>query len=529
MAPVSTEDVLSISSALNWKIPENDILDYADILAAGEKAFQIVLELDDYQPVPDFEKTPRTNIRFPKPEDNPHNAWAWRFEARHPTPRSKILAGETLCLKDNIAVAGVPCLLGTDTFTDWTPKTDATVASRILYAAGTITGKAVCENLSRGAASFTAATGPVHNPGVLSLKESTYVPNYSAGGSSSGTAALIASKAATMGIGCDQGGSIRIPAALCGLVGLKATAGLVPYTGIASNDANLDYVGPITVNVMDCARLLEVISGVDGLDDRQGPGCPLIGDVPKYEKLLEGTRKEGMKGVKIGILKEALEFATMDPALKETFWKAVDVYKCLGAVVEEVSVPFHSKAPALYGTMSKLGNHIGMQGRATGRRGLMLTDLMDKKNLPYSQQTIDKMNTTSKDGLLIGEYGWQKYPTLYSKCVNLNRKLAKDYDEMLEKYDVLIMPTTLTPAVPLPRKGAGIKEQASISKGKVENTCPFNASGHPALALPIGYAERREEGVKVPASMQIVGKWWDEVTVLRVGLAWEDAMDWRSL
>lgn len=529
MAQISTEDVLSISSALNWSIPENEISDYADILAAGEKNFQTVLELDDHQPVPDIENTPRTDIRFPKPEDNPHNAWAWRFQARHPTPKSNILAGERLCLKDNIAVAGVPCLLGTDTFTNWTPKTDATVASRILEAAGTITGKAVCENLSRGAASFTAATGPVHNPAVLSLRDSTYVSNYSAGGSSSGTAALIASKAASMGIGCDQGGSIRIPAALCGLVGFKATTGLVPYTGIASNDANLDYVGPITANVMDCARLLQAISGVDGLDDRQGPGCPLVENVPNYEELLQGTRREGIKGMRIGVLKEALEFPGLDPALTKAFWKAIDVYKGLGAVVEDVSVSFHSKAPALYGTMSKLGNHIGMLGRATGRRGLMLTDLMDKKNLPYTQQTIDKMNTTSKDGLLIGEYGWRKYPTMYSKCVNLSRKLAKDYDEALDKYDVLIMPTTLTPAVPLLAKGAGIKEQLSISKGKVENTCPFNSSGHPALALPIGYVERKEEGVKVPASMQIVGKWWDEMKVLRVALAWEDAMDWRSL
>ena len=186
--------------------------------------------MDDYQPEPDFDLSPRNNVHLPpRGPENPLGAWAYRCQCTHKSPETQLLAGKTFCFKDNIAMAGVPCLLGTDTFTGWTPKMDATVISRVLANGGTVVGKAVCENLSRGAVSCTAATGPVDNP---------YGAGYSAGGSSSGTAALVGSGAVDMGLGCDQGGSIRIPAALCGLYGFKATTGLVPYTGIASNDAS---------------------------------------------------------------------------------------------------------------------------------------------------------------------------------------------------------------------------------------------------------------------------------------------------
>ena len=176
----------------------------------------IVDKVSDYQPAPDIDLTPREDVHFPKQENNPLGGWAWRCKCFHKSPSLPLLKGRTACLKDNIAMAGVPCLLGTESFAGWTPQTDATVVSRILEAGGTIVGKAVCENLSRGAVSVTAATGQVDNP---------YAKGYSAGGSSSGTAALVGSGAVDIGLGCDQGGSIRIPASLCGLYGFKATTG----------------------------------------------------------------------------------------------------------------------------------------------------------------------------------------------------------------------------------------------------------------------------------------------------------------
>lgn len=287
-------------------------------------------------------------------------------------------------MKDNICVAGVPCLLGTDTFRDWIPHTDATVVSRIIDAGGIITGKAVCENLSRGAVSATAATGPVHNP---------FARGYSVGGSSSGTAAIVASGGADLGIGCDQGGSIRIPAALTGLYGLKPTTGLVPYTGIASNDASLDYVGPIANTVQETALLLEAIAGADGLDDRSGPGVPFPKDVPSYSNLLKQSAADfNIKGLRIGVLREGMP-AKMNPDVLKKFKDAVDIFEEMGAHVQEISVPLHSNARSLYSVVSKMGNHMGMMGKATGRRQVMLTDLFEKKGIPYGPETVDKVST----------------------------------------------------------------------------------------------------------------------------------------
>jgi len=165
------------------------------------------------------------------------------------TNPSGLLVGKTFCLKDNICVAGIPQVNGTEMVSPWIPESDATVVSRILEAGGEIIGTATCENMSHSPSSNTSSTGAVHNP---------YAEGYSAGGSSSGVGALVGSpkNLVGMGIGADQGGSIRIPAAMSGAVGLKPTHGLVPYTGIVSSEAVMDHVGPICKNVMDVAVLL---------------------------------------------------------------------------------------------------------------------------------------------------------------------------------------------------------------------------------------------------------------------------------
>ncbi|KAL2794884.1 amidase signature domain-containing protein [Aspergillus keveii] len=509
------EQLLGVAKSVAFEIPEHEIDDYEVLLARTKKTLETVAAMDDYQPTPDYTTTPRVDIHFPDPSSNPHNAWAWRFTLSSSTPKSTKLATKTLCLKDNICVAGVPCLLGTETFKDWTPSTDATIVTRILSASGTITGKAVCENLSRGAVSSTAATGPVHNP---------YARGYSVGGSSSGTAAVVASGGADMGVGCDQGGSIRIPAALTGLVGIKATAGLVPYTGIVSNDASLDYVGPMAHNVRDAAVLLGVMAGADGVDDRCGAGIPFPADVPNYEDLMEG----GVKGLRVGVLREGLQ-GGVDKGVESTFREAVKVFEKLGASVVEVSVPLHAQARSVYSVVSKMGNHMGMLGKATGRRQAMLTDLYEKKGLPYTPEVVDKMSVMSKEGILSGEYAWQNYATVYPKAVNIMRKLKDLYDEVLSFVDVIVMPTTLTPANLLPPPHAIPVAQMEAAKGMTENTCAFNATGHPALALPIGFIPAKtDETIKLPASMQIVGRWYDETTILRFAYAWEQAVDWKT-
>jgi len=379
---VTEDEVAVIANKYGYIFKDNEKEEFTTLVSATCNAMQFVAEMDDYQPEPDFNLTPRENIYFPKKEDNPDNAWAYRCKITHKEPKTDLLAGKTFCIKDNICVAGVPCLVGTETFTGFTPKVDATLITRILEAGGTIVGKAVCENLSVSATSYTAATGPISNP---------YVKGYSAGGSSSGTANLVALGAVDMGIGADQGGSIRIPSSLCGLYGFKATTGLVPYTGCISNEAIIDYAGPMTRTLLENAVILEAIAGVDGYDDRQRAGTPFPKDVPQYSKILLETKEQGVKGLRIGILKEALSSPNTDPGVKSKFEAAAAVFAELGATVEEVSIPMHDLAPAIFTALSRQGQFIGRQMQGTGRRQLMLTDL-NEKCYPYTPQAVEKVS-----------------------------------------------------------------------------------------------------------------------------------------
>lgn len=194
-----------------------------------------------------------------------------------------------------------------------------------------------------------------------------------------------------MGIGADQGGSIRIPASLCGLVGFKATFGLVPYTGCVSNEATIDFVGPITRNCLDNALLLEAIAGVDGLDDRQRAGTPFRDQLPKYSQMLTETKESGIRGMRIGILKEGVSSKLLDPGVECKFRAAANVFAELGASVEEVSIPMHNVAPAIFGVLSRQGGAMGRIGRASGRRQVMLTDLYEKM-LPLTEAAIEKVS-----------------------------------------------------------------------------------------------------------------------------------------
>jgi amidase len=281
---------------------------------------------------------------------------------------------------------------------------------------------------------------------------------------------------------------------------------------------------------MDCATLLQIIAGVDGLDDRQIAGTPFPADVPNYPKILEQTADKGVKGLKIGVVKEAFFTPYASPAVRAKFFEAVEKFRELGAIIEEVSIPIHTLAPTIYGVVAKLTNYQGMMGRATSRRLVMMTDLYEKKNLPYTQESLSKMSSMSLAELLISEYGWQNYTTVYPKAMNLVRKIKDAYDAALEKVDILVMPTCVTPAVPLPPVDVLPLGFVEASKGKLENAQIFSASGHPALAMPIGLVEPivPDGDVKLPASMQLVGRYWEESMLLRAAYAFERAVDWKT-
>ncbi len=229
-------------------------------------------------------KYPRTPGYRPEGEENKYNLWYYKSEIKG-APEGK-LKGKKVALKDNVCVAGVPMMNGASTLEGYVPDVDATVVTRMLDAGATVVGKVHCEYFCFSGGSHTSAPGPVHNPRKY---------GYSAGGSSSGSAAVIVTGEADMAIGGDQGGSIRMPSAYCGIVGLKPTWGLVPYTGIMPIELTLDHTGPMTATVADNALMLEVIAGPDGLDPRQ-MGCT----TDAYTKALGGS----VAGLKIGVVKE---------------------------------------------------------------------------------------------------------------------------------------------------------------------------------------------------------------------------------
>jgi amidase len=471
----------------------------------------------------DEDRFPRENVHFPDRAQNSHGAWAWKCTVVDKHGTGGKLDGKTFALKDNIALKGVPMLLGTNFIQDFTPDCDATVVSRILQAGGTILGKAVCENMCHSATSHSSSTGIVENP---------FAKGYSAGGSSSGAGVLVALGEVDGAIGADQGGSIRVPAANCGIVGLKPTFGLVPYTACGSNEPTNDHVGPMTRTVLENACMLEAISGNDGIDDRSF-AAPSPSGIPTYSIIANMPANHPLAGKKIAIIAESLAMPALDPRVINTFRAAVNRFTELGATVEEVSIPIHSRGAAIWTGVSKVGGYLSKTTGAFGRRGHQMLGLNALIH-PMSQKNWEQAYSSTKNIYLNGLYASQEFPLLLAKANNLSRQLRDAYDDALKEFDVLLTPTLPYVATSHAALDATPIQQIAKQIGLTSNTAPFNQSGHPVLALPIGKLEVLEgsdvsDRVKLPVSMQIIGKWWDEMAVYEAAHAWEMANDWRKM
>lgn len=287
-----------------------------------------------------------------------------------------------------------------------------------------------CENCCLEGTSESSCTGRVHNP---------YADNYSAGGSSSGSGRLVAIGSVDMAIGGDQGGSIRIPATCCGIVGHKPTWGLVPYTGILSLDANIDHTGPMTRTVPDCARLLEAIAGADGWDDRQ-PGFGLEVGSPKtlfvdaIEQVLSEDSSSALSGLKIGIVKEGFEVPDQDANVAASVRAAANKFSQLGAAVKEISVPAHHSGLTIWSCgLPIAGGRQALFGDMDGRKQLAMTDrgaLVTPKRL--SQREFDAVGPGTKLLYLKWLYCEDKYgPALTGRIANLVKVLTVGSSEEL--------------------------------------------------------------------------------------------------
>ena len=492
----------ALAADLGFTLSDADAQSFLALMAGSFAAYDAVAAMPDYVPAVTYPRTPGYR---PEGAENRYNAWYVKTTVKGaPTGR---LAAKTIVLKDNVCLAGVPMMNGASTLEGYVPDLDATIVTRILDAGGTIVGKAHCEYFCFSGGSHTCAAGPVHNPRKM---------GYSAGGSSSGSAALVAAGEVDMAIGGDQGGSIRIPASYCGIYGMKPTHGLVPYTGIMPIELTLDHVGPMTATVADNALLLEVMAGADGLDPRQY--------APRTAPYTEALGR-GVDGLRIGLVKEGFGHPNSEKDVDAKVRSAAAVFGKLGAKVGEVSVPMHAMGPAIWSPIALEGDTelmIKGNGFGTNWRGLFVTSLLDAHSA--WRHRADELSDTLKLSMLVGHYFVKHYRGhFYAKAQNLSRKLREAYDAALADFDLLVMPTLPLKATPLPPAGAPREISIQRAFEMIANTAPFDATGHPAMSLPCGQSDG------LPIGLMLIGKHWEESTIYRAAHAFEQAGEWRQV
>jgi amidase len=499
----SVADLRHAADALGMK-PSMHYLNAAqDIVAPLVAAYAALDQFPDDKPAV---KYPRDGARRPTAEENPLGAWYVKTAIKGAAGGK--LAGYRVAVKDNVCVAGVPMMIGAGFLDGSVPDVDATIVTRILDAGGEIAGKAVCEYYCVSGGSHTSESGPVQNPRKH---------GHTTGGSSSGSAALVAAGEVPMAIGGDQAGSIRIPASYCGIVGLKPTFGLVPYTGIGPLEMTLDTAGPMTANVADNALLLEVIAGKDGLDARQ-QGAVLA----SYTSALGG----GAKGLRIGVLKEGFGHRNSEPDVDAKVRAAAERFRTLGASVDDASVPEHLTLgfpvwAAIRGDAACV-TLLEMNGFGINHDSFYPLSVMQAAM--KWRDHADDFADTLKIASIFSKYTLHRYGGhYYAKAQNLRRRLRAAYDAALKSHDLLLLPTTVMKATPIPRKGAGPHEVTRRSWEATRNTCPINVTGHPAISIPCGMSDG------LPVGLMLIGRHFDESTIYRASAAFEQSGDWQGM
>jgi len=500
VTPPSNEDIAAIAGRYGLGLSAAEAEGFG-ALAAGALASYDAVERLYAASLPE---PPAREWRRPAEADNGLGAWYVTTDIKGAADGP--LAGRRVAVKDNVAVAGVPMANGSPAVDGYVPRRDATVVTRLLEAGAVIAGKAVCEQLCFDGGSHTSNTGPVRNP---------WNPAKSTGGSSSGSAALVASGAADMAIGGDQAGSVRIPASFCGVVGHKPTHGLVPYTGAFPIERTIDHLGPITRTVRDAALMLGAIAGPDGLDPRQLAGTP--SPAGGYTAHLD----DGVAGLRVGVLAEgfAIPGATQ-PGIDDTVRAAVARLAAAGASLTDVSVPWHRDAPHLWaviGTDGAFGQMLEGNGYGMNAPGLYDPELVEWFARGRREHAAE-MSVTLKLATLVGRYSLDLHGNrYYAMARNLALQAAAAYDAALGQVDVLVMPTLPCTAFDIPTGSASEEEVARISSGLMLNTCPFDVTGHPATSVPAGLLGG------LPVGLMIVGRRFDDATCLRVAQAYEAA------
>lgn len=411
------------------------------------------------------------------------------------------LAGIPIGIKDNICTKGIKTTCASKMLENFVAPYDATVMNKI-NAEGMINlGKLNMDEFAMGSSTENSHFKETKNPWDLSR-----VP----GGSSGGSAAAVAANMVPWALGTDTGGSIRQPASLCGVVGLKPTYGLVSRYGVVAFASSLDQVGTFTKDVQDCATLLNVITGHDEMDSTS-----INIDKKDYTKSLQ----KDIKGLKIGIPKEFYGEG-INPEVKESLEKAIEKYKEMGAEVEEFSLDIANYALATYYIIacaeasSNLGRYDGIRYTYRSPEAKTLKDVFKKSR-------SEAFGAEVKRRIILGTYVLSSgyYDAYYKKAQQVRTLVMNEFDKAFEKYDVIVTPTSPTTAFKIGEKSTNPMEMylADIC------TVSVNIAGLPGISIPCGV-----DSQGLPIGMQIIGKKFDEGTILKTAYAYEQETKFRE-
>ena len=499
----SHDELKTIGEELGFEMNEQYVTDVLSFMEPFADSFNTVEEMPDALPTV---KYPRSDWYRPEKAENEHGGWYVKTEIKGKD--NGILSGKTLAIKDSACVADIPMMNGASVLDGYVPDFDATVVTRVLDAGATITGKAVCEYFCLSGGSSTSASGIVQSPKN---------PGFTPGGSSTGSAALVAAGEVDMALGGDQAGSVRIPASFSGVVGLKPTFGLVPYTGIMGIETTIDHAGPISADVENNALFLQAIAGDDHLDSRQRK--------PQVEQYTEALG-QSVNGMRIAVVREGFGRHDSHPDVDETVRSAAAHFSKIGAEIEEVSIPMHDAGLAIWGAICVDGMYnVMFRGHGFGQNtaGVYPTTLID--TMAAASTRSNEFPDTFKFGLLLGRHTNKAYGShFYAKGQNQRRSLLAAYNNILNNYDLLLLPTTAMMTSRIPEPGAGFLETMQHCWEAIGNTSPFNVSGHPAISIPCGYGEGDR-----PVGLMLVGKHFDEMTIYKAAHAFEQSCNWENI
>jgi aspartyl-tRNA(Asn)/glutamyl-tRNA(Gln) amidotransferase subunit A len=415
---------------------------------------------------------------------------------------SRRLLGVPIAIKDNICTRGIRTTGSSRILESWVPPYDATVIERLQNAGAIVIGKTNCDEFAMGSSNENSAFGPVRNPWNLERAP---------GGSSGGSAVAVATEMAAASLGSDTGGSVRQPAALCGVVGLKPTYGRVSRYGLLAFASSLDQIGPLTRTVTDAARMLAVIAGPD-LSDSTTSDEP----IPNYLKSLTGKLDDLRIGVPRNILVEGV-----DDKVLQAFDEALETLSSLGVKIREIELPHAQYAVPTYYLIATAEASSNL-ARYDGVRYTSRVDLDPKVaslSLMYEKTRAQGFGAEVKRRIMLGTYALSAgyYDAYYLKAQQVRTLIKSDYDTAFKEVDSILMPTSPTPAFPLGKRAHDPLEMYLADVFTVS----ANLAGLPAISVPCGFTSDR-----LPIGLQCIGRPFDEESLLRLAHGYEQATTW---